>query len=790
MTMVDRQDKPNLLVYVAYLGVFAFAINTVFLVLPNDQMKWYLLGTLVIAVMTGVVLSHKWYVALGLILDIAGLLTFVYYAWQIFADKEAFGTYLGEMLSVMLVLRTFKLFRNHDFILPLVISLTLVIFAAIPSFSAEFVYNLFGFLLFLGLALFLGNIDEFARLPRQRRRKSALVYTYDFLHEYKPVPLSKQKPVQLMKFIGPALGAGIPAVAFSFLASSSAYFTVEHNQAPGSDLTILSTFEGQGTDNLDNSQTDLLTGMRMGGFSQHYVGFDDDFDISMGRLVENSTSTKVVMEVESNLPSYWRGKAFDIYTGRGWQQSPDIVTTSWSLDPPAGDRSLYGGQVMQAEVSSAGIKPDPEIFKDEIRQEFFLETNLPGIVFAAYQPVELKMPIPAVKIDDMFDLVSPPASDSMVAGQTYEVVSRKSYASRDDLNALDYKLEDLEKNEPDFYGRYTSLPERGTLENPQDGFNFSRIRAKAYEITAGKGTVYDKVASLERWLMSDFKYSLSPPAAVPDGVDAVDYFLFDWKPKRGHCEYFSSALAVLCRSIGIPARVVTGYAPGNYNVLKNRYIVEEHHAHAWVEVYWPDVGWVEFDAVPQTWYQGLGEGISGAWVTFHNTMEELYVYNPRGYFRDKVFPTLARAWMKTRYFMGQRELDFYETLDPVFRATERNPVAARWLLASACGLLLASVLIRRKSDTVRNRREVIRECGRRLAAVGKRLKRMGVSELDLATEVDYASRAMGISGEWGTAVAELVEKYQVMKYSGREVSPAEIRNLKKAGRAVARAPRV
>jgi hypothetical protein len=788
--MHDRHDKPNFLVYLAYLGVFAVALNTVFLVLPNDQMKWYLMGFLVVAVMTGVVLNPKHYVTIGLVLDLAGLITFGYYAWVISKDPSTFGTFFGEMLSVMLVLRTFKLFRNHDFLLPLIISLTLIVFAAIPSFSAEFVYNLLAFLVFLGIALFLGSIDEFARLPRQYTNRSQWSYTYDFLEEYKPIPLSHKKPVQLLSFTKPALKAAIPAVFFSFLISSGTYFTVDHTMAAYGDDSFLQAFGGGGIEADSGRQADLLTGNRMGNAAQHYVGFDTEFNIAGGRIEENSTSTEIVMEVESNLPSYWRGKAFDVYTGRGWKQSENIKSASWKLDPPVGQHSLYHADIKQPEIVAAGITPDPDIASDEIRQIFYLSKNLPGIVFTAYQPLELSMPIPAVKIDDTFTLLAPTSADSMVAGSKYSVVSKKHIAQSEILKAHDYKLDELKESEPDFVSRYTELPERGQTSGDDLSFDFSRVRAKAFEITAGDKTVYGKLESLMNWLETNYTYSLNPPAAVPGEKDAVDYFLFDWEHKRGHCEYFSSSLAVLCRSIGIPARVVTGYAPGIYNLIKNRYVVQERHAHAWVEIFWPDLGWVEFDATPHTWYQGIGDTVSGTWVTFHNAMQELYVYNPRGYFTNKVFPAMARLWGQAGYFMNQRELDLFDTLNPLVLWVKKSTGIADLLLAAAIGCLLAIFALRRRHDFAQIQKDVKTSGTRCFRKIGRQLTKRGVPPEVLATEEDYAEEAVKMSASWGIAVRQLVNIYQDVRYSGRKTGLSDLANIKRACRVASRAPRM
>ena len=787
--MDGHQEKPNFLVYIAFLGVFAISLNTVYLVLPNDTLRWYLMGLLVVAVMTGFILSNRHYITIGLALDVAALAVFIFYAWQINNEFSSFGTYLGEMLSVMLVLRAFKLFRYQDFLLPMIIGLTLMVFSAIPSFSAEFVYSILGFMLFLGLALFLGNIDEFARLPRKQRSISHWKYTYDFLEEYATVRVSKQRPAKLARYFGQSMRAATPAVLTAFLIASIVYFNVDHTYSPGQEAALLNAFGGSSMDAGLEGETDLLTGLRNLGPAQHYVGFDDEFNIAQGRLVENSTSTDIVMEVESNLPSYWRGKCFDTYTGRGWVQSDETLSATWSLDPPAAQRASYNGEIDQVELSEAGIRPDPDTFREEIRQDFFLRTDLPGIVFTAYQPVELSMPIPAVVIDDMFTLQSPPTADSMVAGQHYQVISMKQPAQADILIDAEYELWELERDVPQFYERHTQLPERGTMDDPDAGFDFSRLRAKSYEVTADADTIYEKVEAIIRFLKSNYHSSLNPPSAVPPELDAVDYFLFDWEARRGHCEYFSSALAVMCRSIGIPARVVTGYITGNYNLFKGRYIVQERNAHAWVEVYWVDTGWVEFDAKPTSWYEGFGEQAAGGWVAFHNVMQNLYVYDPQGTIRKKIIPAIGRYYKSGKYFLNQRELDFYEFVDPVYRHNREEPGTVLGIFFTGIAFLIVMALVRRRMDSTAVRREMIRRGGICLNRIKRVLERRGIATESLVTETDCASEAAMLSSDWGKSVGVVVDAYQEARYSQKSVSKNDLKSLSRLCRIARRVPR-
>lgn len=102
--------------------------------------------------------------------------------------------------------------------------------------------------------------------------------------------------------------------------------------------------------------------------------------------------------------------------------------------------------------------------------------------------------------------------------------------------------------------------------------------------------------ALEAWFHSGrFTYTLEPPR-VPGGQEPIGVFLFE--TRRGHCEYFASAMTVMCQLAGIPARVVSGYCGGDYNPVGQFYIVRQKHAHSWVEVFLPGRDWTTFDPTP------------------------------------------------------------------------------------------------------------------------------------------------------------------------------------------------
>lgn len=147
-------------------------------------------------------------------------------------------------------------------------------------------------------------------------------------------------------------------------------------------------------------------------------------------------------------------------------------------------------------------------------------------------------------------------------------------------------LEQLIEQSEDINEQYLNLPE----SLPE------RVRDLAYEITKDKETDYDKVKAIEDYFLTNFHYTYNP-GDVPLGRDFVDYFLFD--SKEGYCTYYATAMTVLVRSIGLPARYVEGYCLTRDTWKgKNEYWVTNMQAHAWTEVYFEGIGWISFEPTP------------------------------------------------------------------------------------------------------------------------------------------------------------------------------------------------
>src|SRR5439155_17938661 len=140
----------------------------------------------------------------------------------------------------------------------------------------------------------------------------------------------------------------------------------------------------------------------------------------------------------------------------------------------------------------------------------------------------------------------------------------------------------------------------------------ARVQEVAAEVVQGKEVDYDKALAIEDYLRASFRYDLNIPPLRP-GAETVDTLLFE--DHAGFCQQFATAMAVLARLNGLPARVVTGYLPGEYSPVSGVYVVREKHAHSWVEIHFTGAGCVPFDPTPRA-DVATDPSVRGTWWTF------------------------------------------------------------------------------------------------------------------------------------------------------------------------------
>lgn len=286
----------------------------------------------------------------------------------------------------------------------------------------------------------------------------------------------------------------------------------------------------------------------------YYYGFDSNLDLRY----RGGLSDAVVMYVRSPAWSYWRSHSYDTYNGFMWTQSQENV------------EQLRGPSRLSYQIPMGD-----EILGEEFWQTYYIVRDQPNLLFAAYRPTQIFINAESISRDSGVGLR---VSEPLAAGMVYSVVSRRPIFDVAQLSAAgtSYPVEII--------ARYLQLPD-----------NISpRVRELAQTLTANAPTAFDKANALRDYLLT-IPYDYFPPPHPP-GAEVVDTFLFE--DKRGLCEQYATAHIVMLRTLGIPARMVAGYGAGEYNALSGYYTVRMNNAHAWVEVYFPQYGWVPFDPTP------------------------------------------------------------------------------------------------------------------------------------------------------------------------------------------------
>ncbi|WP_435361639.1 transglutaminase domain-containing protein [Haloarchaeobius sp. DFWS5] len=255
--------------------------------------------------------------------------------------------------------------------------------------------------------------------------------------------------------------------------------------------------------------------------------------------------------VWSSEPTYFRTNVYQQYTGTGWDRTSTAQVFTGEI--PDDDTVAGGGTIEQRirlEVDSGQI---PTAWRPT---EFTVESG-DTVVVSEQATFRREQPLPK--------------------GTVVTVTSQKPPNDPTRLNAagMDYPA--------DIEATYTQLP----AVTPE------RVRVFASSITDDDQTAYQKASAIENWLETHRAYSLQ--ASHDQSRPVVDQFLFEME--TGYCQHFASAMVVMLRSEGIPARYVTGYSPG-VQLGANEYALTTANAHAWVEVYFPGTGWVQFDPTP------------------------------------------------------------------------------------------------------------------------------------------------------------------------------------------------
>ncbi|MBX9877909.1 MAG: transglutaminaseTgpA domain-containing protein [Candidatus Obscuribacterales bacterium] len=308
-----------------------------------------------------------------------------------------------------------------------------------------------------------------------------------------------------------------------------------------------------------------------------YYGFSQQLDLNYRGLL----SDQVVVRVGSRAGHYWRGMAFDRYDGHRWTMSRPNATIT-----------RVAGESSAIVLSSLPFLSFPSRTRSQdTGQVFYLESDQPNLILAAAVPYQLYFPSGNIAVDEYGSLRSPSVMEHDTMYTVFSLVPNFNISQLRKMSELN---EEAAQRINKRYSNYLRLP-----VNLPD-----KVRALAAEVVGESGNSFVKAERINYFLQRTYKYNLKIPP-TDEQKDVVTDFLFD--QKEGYCEHFASAFVVLCRTQGIPARLVTGFTPGEYNPFTGLWEVKMLDAHAWAEVFIPTVGWMPFDPTPGGPLPGLPE---------------------------------------------------------------------------------------------------------------------------------------------------------------------------------------
>jgi protein-glutamine gamma-glutamyltransferase len=481
------------------------------------------------------------------------------------------------------------------------------------------------------------------------------------------------------------------------------------------------------------------------------TGFSEQVDLGMIGSVKEDP--QIVMRVE--LPDqpaagksrlYLRGLAFDHYNGRSW--------SSGSRNRRSLGLSADGTFAVRSGGSRAPLS-------EPLRQDILLEALDTSVLFAAPFAEYVSGEFIGMQVDGMAGLHLTYPSSSRIR---YSVISRERQIMTDEQVApeLDYSSSVRD--------RYLQLPEAS-----------DQVAELAHRVTDRAATPYEKISAVLRHLSSNYHYSLD--ADTTTSSRPIDDFLFT--RKTGYCEHYATAMVLMLRSIGIPARLVTGFLATEWNDFGGYYTVRQRDAHAWVEVYYPHSGWITMDPTP-----------AGAltppsmWDTFRRLGESFRLHWDRVFIRYSardqlaVVQSIREGGDSARDVLSQWTTAFGVAASQLMRglgtrARAANPIIF-WLVAVLPGLGLACLILVIR-DQWRYRRSPDRPLARKQQQIVQHYKKMleiaarrGINTRPSMTPTEFIQV---VGREWTEAestVAGLTALYCRGRFSSSSLSGEEL----------------
>jgi hypothetical protein len=539
------------------------------------------------------------------------LLTALYIPFMI-VDATIFTNRIMALVNLSLFASAAKLFQNktdRDWVFLYLIAFFQMLLAAGLTFNATFVASLIAFLFFF--------ISTLAAFEIRRTRRSVATGNEEIIPRAKTLPANKLRAKKEDTGGSPAKHK-VRRVRYLMGASLAQSLIIAALTLPF--FFMIPRFGSGGiASNLGENKT--------------LTGFSDN--VELGQVASIKQNTSVVMRVKlDKQPNHylrWRGVALDHYNGKSWRwlKLDKRLVSSNQSQKSNNEDSQIDENFERSHFWPQSLYDQP--LKDEIvSQKITLAPLNTETLFASRSVKTVSARIRDIRQDSLSGALS---TLGLKGRLDYTVASNINVPDEDELrsdSSYDYPqlIKDL----------YLQKPDAAKGEISFD----PRIRKLAQEVSVSAKTPYDKARAIERYLKTELRYSLDLKMG---SEDPLAEFLFD--VREGHCEYFATAMVMMLRSIGIPARIVNGFQMGEYNSINGQYTVRESDAHSWVEAYFlhakanletlhPDSAppkntdaqnkgiWVEFDPTPSAGLNDYSQG--GMRASLRKYMDAMEVF--------------------------------------------------------------------------------------------------------------------------------------------------------------------
>jgi transglutaminase-like putative cysteine protease len=296
--------------------------------------------------------------------------------------------------------------------------------------------------------------------------------------------------------------------------------------------------------------------------------------LQLSGAVQLGDDPVMAVEVPPGPRYYWRSTVYDSYDFGKWRWRHIRTITAYT---DSGTLHLNIGPML----------PGARL---NVSQRFTLLMSASRLVYAAPQPVMLGLPVEVdldcvndfgqtcVNKNQPSDIAIIRARNPLRAGDSYSVTSAISTATAAQLREAG----------TDYPTWVLRLYLQGASSVP---YTVQDLTTQIVN-QANAQTPYDKAKAIERWLRVNIAYNEAIPAP-PANRDPIEWFLFE--QREGYCNYYATAMVLMLRAQGVPARMAAGFAQGTWDPQREAFLVRERDAHTWVEVYFPGYGWVEFE---------------------------------------------------------------------------------------------------------------------------------------------------------------------------------------------------